>query len=153
ASLVIATEAEGGVVRYRFLETVRVFVGQRLEAQGELEALRLRHAAFFQALAAEAEPQLRGPEQTRWLAGLDADHDNLRAALEYSLNAQNPEAGLTIAAALIRFWRVRGYWTEGQRWLERALARAGDAEPALRVKLVNGLGVFAHVQGDYAQAQ
>jgi predicted ATPase/DNA-binding SARP family transcriptional activator len=154
ASLVVVTDDDEGEVRYRFLETVRVFSRQRLIELGQQEVMQSRHAAYYSALAAEAETQLRGPEQAAWLARLEAEHDNLRVALEFLLADADGIAGLEMATKLMRFWRVRGYWEEGCRRLAAALERAGDASDILlRAKALNGLGALVHLQGDLDQAK
>jgi predicted ATPase len=120
-SLVIADEASGGV-RYRFLETIRQYAHERLvEASGEAEMARRAHALYFLALAEAADPQLYGADAVNWMAQLKADHDNLRAALRWALDAGQTELALRLGASLHRFWRQRGYLSEGREWLAQAL--------------------------------
>jgi non-specific serine/threonine protein kinase len=102
-SLVLA-DPRGREVRYRLLETVREFALDRLAARGETESVRWRHAEFYRALAERAEPELRGVEQASWLARLELEHDNLRAALHWAAEAGAPELALHLAGALWRFW-------------------------------------------------
>jgi non-specific serine/threonine protein kinase len=94
-------------------------------ASGEDAVLRRRHAAFYVVLAEEAEPGLLGPQQVQWLARLESEHDNLRAALDWALESNAVEVGLRIAAALWRFWYAHGHLSEGREWLEKLLAQAG----------------------------
>jgi predicted ATPase/DNA-binding SARP family transcriptional activator/DNA-binding CsgD family transcriptional regulator len=132
-SLVVAEVARDGPVRYRMLETVRQYAHERLEKSGEAEVVHRRHAGFFLALAEEAEPQLKGAQQEAWLERLDEDHDNFRAALAWDLAHGEAELALRLSAGLGEFWHMRGYLSEGRRWLEAALAR-GDAPSVARVR-------------------
>jgi predicted ATPase/class 3 adenylate cyclase/DNA-binding NarL/FixJ family response regulator len=136
--------------RFMMLETIREYALEQLAAHREAEAMRRCHAAFFLALAEEAEPRLTTGEQRTWLDCLDREHDNLRAALTWSLQDKQTgrqadretsrpglsrsmpslllvslprqELGLRLAAALWWFWWVRGYLSEGRAWLERAIS-------------------------------
>jgi non-specific serine/threonine protein kinase len=86
----VATERQESGARYRMLEPVRQYARDKLEEDGEGEEARRRHATFFLALAEEAEPRLRGPEDTIWLERLEIEHDNLRAALSWALEKRGP---------------------------------------------------------------
>jgi len=162
-SLVVYEEADAGAGRWRLLETVRQYAGDRLAESGESESVRGRSASWFLGLAEEAEEQLTGPEQASWLSRLEAEHDNLRASLTWQeQSAAGVEAGLRLAGALWRFWLMRGHLWEGRQWLGRALARtetaggdgaAGGAASAARGKALNGAGGLARNQGDNAVAQ
>jgi DNA-binding CsgD family transcriptional regulator len=120
---------------------------------GEAEAARRRHAAWYLALAEEAEPKLVGAEQAGWLDLLETEHDNLRAALEWFLGARPGEAekGLRLAGALGEFWRVHGHLGEGLRWLEAALAKDEEVSHA-RVKALVHAGWIAWVRADFWRA-
>ena len=153
-SLVVA-ETQGGSSRYRLLETVRQYGRERLTQSEEDREIWKRHLDFFLGLAEEAEPQLTGSEQEVWLARLEAEHDNLRAALSWCQTEEaGAEAGLRLAGALWRFWMVRGYLGMGRAYLGEALAREGAAgRTALRAKALNGAGNLAFNQGDYETAR
>ena len=132
-----------GAPRFRMLETIREYALEQLAARGEVDTLRQRHAAYYLALAEAAEPQLQGPDQRLWLDRLEVEHNNLRAALSYCLEARDlrheasdprhedtslkpqasslTEIGLRLAAALGEFWWPRGHLTEGRRWLKSIL--------------------------------
>ena len=150
-SLVVAEAANDGRMRYRMLEPVRHYGLERLEDSGEVEVVRRRHAEFFLALAEEAEPWLRGPEQAAWFERLDAENDNLRAALSWSLERGAGDQALRLSGALGEFWHVRGHLEEGRRWLEATLAR-GDEAPA-RVKALLHAGWMAWEQVDYERSE
>ena len=148
-SLVVYEEA-AGVSRYRLLETVRQYSADRLQEEGEWEIFRARHADYFMTLAEQAAAQLVGPEQARWLERLETEHDNLRAAQE-TLRESEPDAEkrLRIAAALWRFWLIRGHLSEGKAILDAALLQSQAAEPTeLRAVALNGAAILATELGD-----
>ncbi len=136
---------------FGMLETVREYAREQLVAQGELETAAGAHAAYFLALAEEAEPRLRGTEQERWLANLETAYDNLRAALGWAREHGNGELGLRLASALGRFWEVGGHLTEGRTWLETTLVAA--AVPVrTRAAALDTTGWLAFNQADYGRA-
>ncbi|MGH9278160.1 MAG: tetratricopeptide repeat protein, partial [Acidimicrobiales bacterium] len=139
-------------VRYRMLETLRQYAGEQLDAAGERITARDRHLAWALALAEAAESRLEGGEQARWLAVLDDEHDNVRAALDHAATLDHLEEGLRLAASLVRFWEIRGFFGEGRARLE-ALAGREAAPPALRAKALNAAAVLAQRQGDYSSAR
>lgn len=149
-SLVLAGE-RAGHTRYRLLETLRQYAAEKLEEVEALHALKQRHVRFYLNLALDAERRLRGRDQARWLARLDEEHENLRAALTTSL-ANDRDLALSLAAALWTFWHVRGYISEGREWLALALEGAAGAA-AERGKALNGAAVLARAQGDLATAR
>jgi tetratricopeptide (TPR) repeat protein len=150
-SLVVYEEGSG---RYSLLETVRQYGAGKLRDVAEGKAVRERHLDYFLDLAEQAEPHLKRPEQVQWLERLDAEHDNLRAALgEAAAQGEAAQAGLRLAGALRWFWELRGHMTEGQEHLTRALARP-DTNPTTlaRAKALNAAGWLARGQGDYEAA-
>ena len=153
-SLVVAEAEAQGAVRYRMLEPIRQYARERFEASEELVTIQRRHAEFFLALAEEAEPEVEGPQQAAWLERLEAEHDNLRAALSWSLErGEEAELGLRVAGALGQFWYLRGYLGEGRRWLEEALAKSSPASTAARANALHRLSFLAYLQGDLDRAQ
>jgi non-specific serine/threonine protein kinase len=154
-SLVVASEGESGAAerRYGLLETVRQYAWEKLLASGEAEATRARHAGYFRDLAETAEPALNGPDQGAWLGRLEREHDNLRTALRWAVEGGDAEVGLRLGGALAKFWTVRGYQTEGQRWLDAALERAVDAPAALRARACYAAGRMARARRDYGAAR
>src|SRR5215212_3804471 len=149
-SLVLAGE-QGGEARYHLLETVREYGQERLQDSGEAARTRRRHGAFFLDLAERAESGLTGARQGWWLARLEAELDNLRAAIVWSLG-EEPEAGLRLAGALWEFCYMRGHYGEGREWLEGALARSGGSSPAFYAKALAGAGILDLLQCEYDRA-
>jgi predicted ATPase/DNA-binding NarL/FixJ family response regulator len=157
-SLLMAEE-QGGAGRFRLLETIRQHGAAKLQEAREEAVVRDRHRAWCLALAEQAEPALWGPEQGAWLERLDAEVDNVRAALAWSVEqgaAAGPapsdtaaEAGLRLATALWRYWDVRGHLREGRGWLERLLA-VSPPRTAARAKALFAAGDFATRQADPA---
>jgi predicted ATPase/class 3 adenylate cyclase len=155
-SLILAERKQGQKTRYRMLETIRQYARDRLAESGEAERTSEHHLAYFLQLAERAEPELRGAKSIIWLERLEAEHANLRAALERSLeNVSCVEAGLRLAGALGWFWHLRSYYSEGREWLARALAAEAAApglteRPSLaaRAKALHWAGWLAYIQGD-----
>ena len=147
-SLVLADE-RGQAVRYRFLETIRAYAREHLEQASEGSDLRDRHRDWFLRLAERAANGLEGPDQLAWLDALEAEQDNLRAALAWS-QAQPGEtgAGLQLAGALSEFWEKRGYATEALGWLEAALVAGVNVPAAARARALAGLARLATLRGE-----
>jgi predicted ATPase/DNA-binding XRE family transcriptional regulator len=146
-------EWRGDAGRYGMLETVRQYATERSVESGETDFLRQRHASFFLELVERAEPKLFGPEQDAWYARLEAEHSNLRAALEWLVVQGDTAQGLRLAGALWRFWEVRGHLAEGRSWLSEMLRRAGpDADAAARAKALLGTAVCAYYLRDHTAA-
>jgi predicted ATPase/class 3 adenylate cyclase len=119
-SLLRQGEGPDGELRFVMLETVREYALERLETVGEIDTIRRAHATYYLALAEAAEPELRGPRQLGWLERLEAEHDNLRAALAWTLEGGDRPVGVRLVEALWWFWYLRGYWSEGRVWLADA---------------------------------
>jgi predicted ATPase/DNA-binding SARP family transcriptional activator len=144
--------AEADEARFTLLATLREFALEQLAQRGEAGAARRRHLDYYLALAERAAPALEGPEQSRWLDRLERDHDNLRAALSYARKLED-DSELRLVVALGKFWEVRGYLTEGRRWLSGALARRSQAELPLHGGALALAGTLAYRQGDYEAAR
>ena len=149
-SLVISERKQVRETRYHILETIRQYASERLLEAGEAEQLRNRHLNFFLRWAERVEPEVRGPQQLEWLDQLEAEHDNLRAALEWSLTqAEHGEASLRLAGTLPVFWNQRGYVNEGLAWLEKVLAsQTAPRTGGVWAKALYGAGFLACWQGD-----
>jgi predicted ATPase/class 3 adenylate cyclase len=136
--------------RFWMLETIREFAFERLEESGEAEQLRRRHAGYFAALAETADPHMRGgPEQSIWLERIEAEYDNLRAAIGWALD-NHPETAVRLVGGLDWFFWVRGRLSEATAWLERALASEGARKPRLRARVLLSAAVVAQQRGDPA---
>jgi len=140
-SLLRQEEQAEGETRFWMLQTLREFGLEQLARSGELEATRQAHAEYYLRLAEEAQPSLRATEQGRWMARLEQEHENLRAALFWLLaqaqvgseqSTQQGERALRLCTALSWFWSLRGYIREGQNFLEQALALRECVSAALR---------------------
>jgi predicted ATPase len=137
--------------RYRLLETVRLYMRDRLLEAGEIDASRDRHCEFFLRLAETAEPGLAGPEGPRWLGRLEDEHDNLRSALEWADSSGNRTSSLRLCTALTLFWELRGHLGEGCRWFDRVLQF--DDEPSVaRARSLWGAAHAAVYHDDYQTA-
>src|SRR5439155_14134306 len=121
-------------VRHTFLESIRKYACEQLDRHGEREAAERAHAHYFLALTERADPQLRMRDQRTWTFRLEQEHDNLRVAFRWLLAHDEQETALHLAAVLGHFWVARGYHVEGLRWLQEALSRAPDADPAIRTR-------------------
>ena len=147
-------DARNAVARYRLLEPIRQYALERLELSGEAATLHARHATALLELAEAGEADLlAGPDEIASLERLEAEHDNLRAALRWALTNQASEAALRASAGLFRFWDHRGHFQEGCAWLEEALAAAGDAPARYRCKALNALAALCWGGGDAPRAQ
>jgi len=147
----VVFEAPAGPGRYRFLNTIWGYGREKLGESPEAETMAVRHAAWCQALATEAEENLRGPDQAKWLRRLETEMPNLRAALAFCLET-DVTGGLELAGTLARFWRWNAHFAEGRRWLDRLLAAGADAGPQAQALATHGAGMLAFEQADYAVA-
>jgi predicted ATPase/DNA-binding CsgD family transcriptional regulator/transcriptional regulator with XRE-family HTH domain len=152
-SLLQSAEHEGEG-RLQLLETIREYGLELLEASGEAEVIRRAHAEYFLRLVEEAEPDLKGVQQIAWLARLEQEQENLRAALKWLIEGGEAERALHLCGALWWFWRLRGYWSQGRHWLEAALGlpQTGGSTEA-RAKALWAAGDLAYCQDDYLIAR
>jgi non-specific serine/threonine protein kinase len=148
-SLVVADRSEHQG-RYRLPETTRQYGYEKLVDAGMEASARRAQLRWTAVLAEAAEAGLEGPEQPAWLHRLDREYDNIGGALEWA--AAHPDAfGQRTAAALWRYWEIRGFLSEGRSRLEALLD--ADAPAPLRAKAMNSAGVLAQGQGDHAAAR
>jgi predicted ATPase/DNA-binding CsgD family transcriptional regulator len=161
-SLLRREESSGGEARYGMMETIQEYGLGELERLEELEEIQRRHALHFLMLAESAAGEIRGPGQAVWVSRVGAEHDNLRAALEWAAGGADEEraaVGLRMANALAFFWRVRSHLTEGRERMVAALRAAdGIGSPALeesaeRASVLGEAGWLAFLQGDFEAAR
>ncbi|MFF6877456.1 BTAD domain-containing putative transcriptional regulator [Streptomyces sp. NPDC012474] len=139
-SLVVVTDGVDGP-RYRLLESVTAYCLEQLREAGELEALQVRHRAYYTCVAERARPHLRGHGQREWLRRLDAETANLRTALESAVHSEDGEGALRLVNALAWYWHLRGRNREAERSLATALSLVprAPATPAV-AEATAGLG-------------
>jgi predicted ATPase/class 3 adenylate cyclase len=137
--------------RFWMLETIREFASQGLQESGEAEELRTRHLEWFVVFAEKAEPELDEGDQPAWIARLLTERDNFRAALEWA-HHENQWLELRLAGALGRFFVLGGPWSEGSRWLERAVA-AGIVADVPRAKALRAAALLRRLQGDLGRSR
>ncbi len=153
-SLVVQTKQEDEEPRLLMLLTVREYALELLRESGEVEKVQRAHALYFLTFVEEVELQLKGPEQTTWIARLELEHENLRAALAWLIKNEEAEIALRFCGALSWFWYLRGYWSEGRHWLEGVLGLSQAASPtAARAKALYGAGNLAYYQDDDTAAR
>jgi predicted ATPase/class 3 adenylate cyclase len=154
-SLLNQVEGVTGDSRLGMLETLREFGLEQLQASGEEDAVRRRHAEFFLALAEQAETKLASAGQIQWVQQMEQEHDNLRAAFEWSQTvAGATELSLRFAAALGLFWEARGYISEGRERLSALLqtlpAVGAGQRPAAHARVLARAAELAYRQSDFS---
>ena len=148
-SLVVAEPARPETARYRMLDTIREYALERLEGAGQSK-WRQRHAEYFAQWAVDATAGLAGADQVRWLRLIDEEAPNLRLALEWSLGEESDSA-VRLAAAMGRYWFIRGRLLEGLDWLGRALDVPSDS-PGVRVVALIERAVLSRRVGEFDTA-
>ncbi len=151
-SLIQQTGETGSEPRYAMLETIREYAWEQLEASGEAEETRRRHATYFLTFAETHAARLGGVDMAESLARLSSDLSNLRAAFAWTLQRGESEATLRVVAELYPFWNFRGHLSEGRRWLEEALA-ADAVTTATRIDGLLAVAGLAALQGDNSAAR
>lgn len=148
----LTSKARGpaGEPRFTFLESIRDYLLDRLRTSGGLDAARRRHAQYYLELAERNYSEMKGVDQRSWLDVLESEHDNLRAALQWSLDAGEHATGRRIAAALwTPFWWLQGHVREGLRWLEIFQGSDGEPPDETHRRILEGIGMLRGWQGDY----
>ena len=148
-SLIVAELAESET-RYRFLETIHEFAREKLAESDEMPAIKNEHLAYFAAWAERAEVELKGLAQVLWANNCEVEHNNLRAALDWSLKeGANLQDGMRLAAAISLFWVMRSHFVEGLKWLMAFLPKAqGSPDLHLRAKIIYRAGGLALLRGN-----
>jgi predicted ATPase/DNA-binding NarL/FixJ family response regulator/Tfp pilus assembly protein PilF len=139
--------------RFGMLETIREYALERLAQSGERASTRRQHAAYYLGGADVALAQITSAQQSTWLRSLDADHDNLLAALAWCEEEREPDLGLRASGLLAWFWIVRGHVAEGRHQLTALLDLAPSQATPLRAEALRVTGSLALHQGDYAAAR
>ncbi len=161
-SLIIAEARSQGEMRYRMLDSVREFAEQQCTISRST-VLTLRHLHYYLELAERAEPLLYGPDQSEWLAHLEAEHENMRAALQRSTQKRSfepipNEYPLRLATALTPYWEVRGHISESYRWLKELLAiqklvTMNDVQKNIYARGLNAFATTARASGEFVLAE
>jgi len=151
-SLVRREEEPGGEPRFMMLETIREYALERLNERGEAQVLRRQHASHYLALAQTAAPELTRTHQQMWLNQLEQEHDNLRAAIQWTLEQREAELALQFCAALEEFWRYHSHFSEGLRWMDAALAQTPALCLPVRAHVLYAAGQLASEQSDLIRA-
>jgi predicted ATPase/class 3 adenylate cyclase len=149
-SLVRPEEPVSGAPRFGMLMTIREYAGERLAAEGEADAVHRRHAEACLALAERCAPLLTGADAGASNDRLEAEHDNLRAALDWVVAADEAGLGLRLVGALWRFWQARGHLIEGDARAHAVLALPSVATqpPEVRAVAEGAAGSIAYWRGD-----
>ena len=156
-SLITVTDGADGEPRVGMLETIRQYALEQLGRAGDLDGTRRRHAEHYTAFAERAQEQLGGPEHLTALDRLEAEHDNLRAALAWSLEVGAAEhagegeravIGLRLVQAMTTFWYHHGHTTEGRQWLQQAIDATSEDAPGPLARLEHWLGILLLQQGE-----
>lgn len=151
-----------GETRLALLETIREYGLECLTSNGEMERVRQAHAEYYLWLAEGAETGPGQPQQAVWLERLEREHDNLRAAMQWSLEDSTSggdsrerrwEMALRFGQALRSFWVVHGYWSEGRTFLDRALAASEGNETVVRMKALAAAASLAVFQNDHERGE
>jgi len=142
---------EPDTARYRLLDTIHHFAAEQLTREERAQARRL-HAEYHLMLAEQAERQLCGAGAVQWLERLAAEHENLRAAVTWTLAQPDPTLALRLTSALIRYCRLRGHYRDCRDWLTAALEHGGQAPATLRAKAFAGAATVTFLQCDYDPA-
>ena len=150
-SLVMADDRDADV-RYRLLEPVRQYTLDKLLEAGEASAIRARHRDFFLALAERGHAGVAGADALMWLAQIETEHDNVRTALRWSLDAGDVEVAAHLGAAMARFWTRRRFLNEGSAWLQELGQREQQTSTAARARVLSGTGLLAFEIGEHVEA-
>jgi predicted ATPase len=153
-SLISKARSSMGEPRFTLLESIRDYLLDRLRTGEGLDAARRRHAYYYLELAERNYSEMKGMNQRSWLDVLESEHDNLRAAMQWSLNAGEYSLGKRIAAALWSpFWWLQGHIQEGVRWLDAFQASGADNRDETHMRVLEGIGMLRAWQGDYEQGR
>lgn len=150
SSLVQRVESSAGEPRFRMLESIRAYALEKLEERGEMAPTAALHARYFAEQCQKIGPRIYSSEAQRWLGWSATEHDNLRAALAWSLA---PGGEIRVAVTIVNlinwFWYRRGHLTEGREWCRRILAKLNRSQPSRELTLMlMSASLLATWQGD-----
>jgi predicted ATPase/DNA-binding XRE family transcriptional regulator len=152
-SLVTVRQGHDAQARYGMLEPVRQYAQELLEENGEAGETRRRHAGYYLSLADRAGPGLKGPDQVPWLRRLETELDNLRAAIQWSIDHGEVEAVARMGYESWLFWWLHGHLDEGRRWMEKALVSDPGMPDSARARLLLVAGTLAQGRSDWGPAR
>jgi diguanylate cyclase (GGDEF)-like protein len=153
-SLLRTERGPDGTGRFRMLETTHAYAVERLAANPIASStLRARHAAYYMSFAEQANEELRGVDRATWIARVETEYANLRAALQWSLDAGDVETAARTALGLYRFWNNGHHVADSRPWLEQILAAPGPLAEPLRVRVLDNAAWLAVDQGDHEPAR
>ena len=150
--VVMDATSKDGQLRYRLLETIREYALEKLIESGEEHNIRDHHMEFFSQMAIDAEPKLLGAETLLWVKRLDAEHDNLLAAIDWSLKSENPNFALQLVGALAQ-WDAWHNSEGAERSLQVVQSPHTSQSNRFRAKALNTTGTMLIFQGKLAQAR
>ncbi len=148
----VGADDDPAAPRFTMLDTIRRFAADRLEASGDAPFVRDRNAAYLLALAERAAPELFGPREREWLAALERERDNIRAALEWAAASGDRTTLMRLVAALWRYWYALGHHSEGRAFLRAAMADSDQTPTPERARALTGAALLEHCGGDDARA-
>jgi predicted ATPase/transcriptional regulator with XRE-family HTH domain len=148
----VVREAGGAEPRFSMLGVMREYADELLASAGEKAAVSRAHFDHFASLVETAEPELLGRDQASWMSRLEREHDNIRAALQWSQAGDEGDAGLLMATRLWRFWDAHGHSHEGRTWLDELLSSVQGPTPQRRAMALCASGHMALRSGQYAHA-
>lgn len=147
-SLLLQREGRDSEPHFRMLETIHEYAREKLQESGEEDAMKAHHAAYFLSFAEQAELNLTSREQVLWLDKIEEEHDNIRAALDWSMKGGDPQLLHRMSKALWRFWWMHSHLAEGSKWIETALSEGRGESPELRGWLIYGLSIIRRATGE-----
>jgi predicted ATPase len=140
--------------RHQLLDSVRDFAAERCAQYEDLDMLRSRHFGQFLAMVTRADDELHGPDQAEWLARMDAEEDNFRAALRWGLSAGDPARTLDLVWLLHQYWVWRGNLSEARKWFDEVMTKANDLPPSANLsRAFARWGEIAEIMADYGPAR
>ncbi len=142
-SLLRQNDGPNAEPRFEMMKTIHEYARERLFDSDLAESTKRRHAQYFASMAERAAAEYRTDREVIWANKLHADHDNLRAALNWSLGTDDPELAARLVCRLRDFWFYEGFYVEGYEWVRRTLPKLDEVPPALKAKFLISAGLLA----------